>query len=133
MFRNNRYIEKIVNLSNCRLAQSGIRPPAYGVLPARSPKRFAFRYRPRRFRLKTIHRIVFLTPKPSRVRIVAGNKIYRKDSGSIKLSFGGESGIRTHGTLPYDGFQDRSVMTTSVSLRVWARIIISNYLRDVNA
>ena len=30
---------------------------------------------------------------------------------------GGESGIRTHGTFPYDGFQDRSVITTSVSLR----------------
>ena len=32
------------------------------------------------------------------------------------IKFGGESGIRTHGTLLYDGFQDRSVMTTSVSL-----------------
>ena len=29
---------------------------------------------------------------------------------------GGESGIRTHGALPHDGFQDRSVMTASVSL-----------------
>ena len=34
------------------------------------------------------------------------------------LLSGGESGIRTHGTLPYDGFQDRSVITTSVSLRI---------------
>ena len=32
------------------------------------------------------------------------------------LTFGGESGIRTHGALRHDGFQDRSVMTTSVSL-----------------
>ncbi len=34
----------------------------------------------------------------------------------LSLLSGGESGIRTHGTLPYDGFQDRSVTTTSVSL-----------------
>ena len=34
----------------------------------------------------------------------------------LSLLSGGESGIRTHGTLPYDGFQDRSVITTSVSL-----------------
>ncbi len=34
------------------------------------------------------------------------------------FSLGGESGIRTHGTLPYDGFQDRSVITTSVSLHI---------------
>ena len=34
------------------------------------------------------------------------------------LTFGGESGIRTHGALRHDGFQDRSVMTTSVSLRI---------------
>ena len=36
----------------------------------------------------------------------------------LSLLSGGESGIRTHGTLPYDGFQDRSVITTSVSLRI---------------
>ena len=36
----------------------------------------------------------------------------------LPLLSGGESGIRTHGTLPYDGFQDRSVITTSVSLRI---------------
>ena len=35
---------------------------------------------------------------------------------------GAESGIRTHGTLPYDGFQDRSVITTSVSLHLIALI-----------
>ena len=34
----------------------------------------------------------------------------------LSLLSGGESGIRTHGTLPYDGFQDRSVITASVSL-----------------
>ncbi len=39
---------------------------------------------------------------------------------------GGESGIRTHGTLPYDGFQDRSVITTSVSLRIGLIYIIIN-------
>ena len=38
--------------------------------------------------------------------------------GLPQPAFGGESGIRTHGTLPYDGFQDRSVITTSVSLRI---------------
>ncbi len=40
---------------------------------------------------------------------------------NIKLSYkknGGESGIRTHGALRHDGFQDRSVMTTSVSLQM---------------
>ena len=47
--------------------------------------------------------------------------IFRIDAVSIKLSYGGESGIRTHGTLPYDGFQDRSVITTSVSLRITLR------------
>ena len=36
---------------------------------------------------------------------------------------GGESGIRTHGTLLYDGFQDRSVMTASVSLRIAVTMI----------
>ena len=36
----------------------------------------------------------------------------------LSLLSGGESGIRTHGTLPYDGFQDRSVITASVSLRI---------------
>ena len=36
----------------------------------------------------------------------------------LQPASGGESGIRTHGTLPYDGFQDRSVITTSVSLRI---------------
>ena len=36
----------------------------------------------------------------------------------LPLLSGGESGIRTHGTLPYDGFQDRCVITTSVSLRI---------------
>ena len=83
-----------------------------------TPKRYAFRYRPRRFRLKICHRHIFFTPKPSRVRI-RRTDIYRKDRfSSIKLSYGGESGIRTHGTLPYDGFQDRSVITTSVSLRI---------------
>ena len=43
-----------------------------------------------------------------------------KKRAVIKLqpASGGESGIRTHGTLPYDGFQDRSVITTSVSLRI---------------
>ena len=83
-----------------------------------TPKRYAFRYRPRRFRLKICHRHIFFTPKPSRVRI-RRTEIYRKDRfSSIKLSYGGESGIRTHGTLPYDGFQDRSVITTSVSLRI---------------
>ena len=39
--------------------------------------------------------------------------------------YGGESGIRTHGTLPYDGFQDRSVITTSVSLRMDDESIIA--------
>ena len=38
---------------------------------------------------------------------------------------GGESGIRTHGALPHDGFQDRSVITTSVSLH---RRIGTNYI-----
>ena len=38
--------------------------------------------------------------------------------GLPQPAFGGESGIRTHGTLPYDGFQDRSVITTSVSLLI---------------
>ena len=36
---------------------------------------------------------------------------------------GGESGIRTHGALRHDGFQDRSVMTTSVPLRLCFDII----------
>ena len=43
----------------------------------------------------------------------------------LLLKNGGESGIRTHGTLPYDGFQDRSVMTTSVSLRIGLNYIIT--------
>ena len=36
---------------------------------------------------------------------------------------GGESGIRTHGALRHDGFQDRSVMTTLVPLRLCFDII----------
>ena len=39
-------------------------------------------------------------------------------SGTCSTCYGAESGIRTHGTLPYDGFQDRSVITTSVSLHI---------------
>ena len=42
------------------------------------------------------------------------NIINRK---TVIMQDGGESGIRTHGALRHDGFQDRSVMTTSVSLR----------------
>ena len=51
-----------------------------------------------------------------------------KKRAVIKLqpASGGESGIRTHGTLPYDGFQDRSVITTSVSLRIGLVYIIIN-------
>ena len=45
-----------------------------------------------------------------------------KTSEKEVLQSGGESGIRTHGTLPYDGFQDRSVITTSVSLHLIALI-----------
>ena len=47
---------------------------------------------------------------------------------NLQPASGGESGIRTHGTLPYDGFQDRSVMTTSVSLHTLSnpRDIISH-------
>ena len=41
------------------------------------------------------------------------------------LQYGGESGIRTHGMLPYDGFQDRSVITTSVSLLMLGYFIIN--------
>ena len=43
---------------------------------------------------------------------------------NLQPASGGESGIRTHGTLPYDGFQDRSVITTSVSLRIGLVYII---------
>ena len=45
---------------------------------------------------------------------------------NLQPASGGESGIRTHGTLPYDGFQDRSVITTSVSLRIGLVYIIIN-------
>ena len=41
----------------------------------------------------------------------------------LPLLSGGESGIRTHGALRHDGFQDRSVMTTSVPLRLCFDII----------
>ena len=40
----------------------------------------------------------------------------KKAEGHIR--FGGGSGIRTHVGLPPNGFQDRPVMTTSVSLQV---------------
>ena len=54
-----------------------------------------------------------------------------KKRAVIKLqpASGGESGIRTHGTLPYDGFQDRSVITTSVSLHMLALIYYHTKLK----
>ena len=58
------------------------------------------------------------------------------------LLSGGESGIRTHAPLRTNGFQDRLVMTTSISLHIHfsvfatslsdARCILSSNLFDVN-
>ena len=58
------------------------------------------------------------------------------------FSTSGESGIRTHAPLRTNGFQDRLVMTTSISLHIHfsvfatslsdARCILSSNLFDVN-
>ena len=45
------------------------------------------------------------------------SSIFPNSIGKEKL-LGGESGIRTHGALTHDGFQDRSVMPASVSLLI---------------
>ena len=94
------YIEKIdFRLSNCqRRKRVGfdrlLRAYALAYCWLGTPKRYAFRYRPRRFRLKICHRHISFTPKPSRVRI-RRTDIYRKDRfSSIKLSKAQESGIR---------------------------------------
>ncbi len=39
---------------------------------------------------------------------------------SALKKLGGESGIRTHVGLHPNGFQDRLVMTASISLRIWS-------------
>ena len=46
---------------------------------------------------------------------------------TLHSPYGGESGIRTHGTLQYDGFQDRSVTTASVSLRIIPTITVCSF------
>ena len=57
--------------------------------------------------------------------------------GNPTLSPNGESGIRTHAPLRTNGFQDRLVMTTSISLqacatRSAARIILTKDYTIVN-
>ena len=70
--------------------------------------------------LKTVHRTVLFTLRPKGSNPTPWKK--RAKSKSFWLSFfGGGCGIRTHVTLPPNGFQDRPVMTTSVTLRVAKR------------
>ena len=42
----------------------------------------------------------------------------QKDTAGCPFDFGGGCGIRTHVTLLSNGFQDRLVMTASITLRV---------------
>ncbi len=45
-------------------------------------------------------------------------ELFRLFSNSFLFLTSGESGIRTHAPLRTNGFQDRLVMTTSISLRI---------------
>ena len=66
----------------------------------------------------------------------------RNSSLWLRSTVSGESGIRTHAPLRTNGFQDRLVMTTSISLHIHfsvfatslsdARCILSSNLFDVN-
>ena len=69
-------------------------------------------------------------------------ELFRLFSKSFLFLTSGESGIRTHAPLRTNGFQDRLVMTTSISLHIHfsvfatslsdARCILSSNLFDVN-
>ena len=70
-------------------------------------------------------------------------ELFRLFSNSFLFLTSGESGIRTHAPLRTNGFQDRLVMTTSISLHMLfivvclrysfsARCILSSFIAYVN-
>ena len=76
---------------------------------------------------KTVHRTVLLygvCPLRLRIHTLINKKITLPEW--VELFFGGGCGIRTHVGLPPNGFQDRLVMTTSITLR--AKIYYHNQI-----
>ena len=82
------------------------------------------------FRCNSLHTFVFFIKLLRRFLIEKPCALYRTSKQFVKCFFkffqnffinltSGESGIRTHAPLRTNGFQDRLVMTTSISLRIF--------------
>ena len=78
------------------------------------------RLRTERCRGKTVHRTVFFT-RGLRIPSITSQK-QTAPANADAAYFGGGCGIRTHVGLLPNGFQDRLVMTASITLRMYVQV-----------